>query len=68
MLQPLQRGQNHIKNNSETKNPYTEHKIDPLQRLNQDSVIVTGLKDRKSINKNFQNLVLIEYLKLMENK
>ena len=68
VLQPLQTGQNDIVIDSETKNPYTEHKIDTLDRLNQDLIIGTGLKDRSSLKKYFQNLVLIEYLKLMNER
>ena len=41
VLQPLQTGQNDIIIDSETKNPYREHKIDALHRLNQDLVIGT---------------------------
>ncbi len=37
--QPFQTGRNDIIINSETKNPYTEHMIDVLDRLNQDLVI-----------------------------
>ena len=66
VLQPLQTGQNDIIIKSETKNPYTEHKIEVLDRLNQDMIIGTGLKDKKSLEKYFLNMVLIEYLKLME--
>jgi hypothetical protein len=66
VLQPFQTGQNDIVISSETKNPYTEHKIDVLDRLNQDLVIGTGLKNKKSLEQYFNNLVLIEYLKLMD--
>ena len=41
------------------KNPYTEHKIDVLDRLDQNLVIGTGLKGKKSFEKYFNNLVLI---------
>jgi hypothetical protein len=34
--------------------------------LNQDLVIGTGLKNKKSLEQYFNNLVLIEYLKLMD--
>ncbi len=65
VLQSLQTGQNDIIINSETKNPNTEHEIDILDRLNQNLVIGTDFKDRYSLKKYFQNLVLIEYLKLI---
>jgi hypothetical protein len=65
VLQPLQTGKNDIVISSETENPYTEHKIDVLDRLPQDLVIGTGLKGKKSFEKYFNNLVLIEYMKLM---
>ncbi len=48
------------------KNPYTEHKIDVLDRLNQDLVIGSDLKDKKSLEQYFYNLVIKEYLKIMD--
>ena len=56
VLQPLQTGQN-IVIISETKTPYTEHKIDVYDRLDKKLVIGTGLKGKKSFEKYFNNLV-----------
>ena len=47
MLQPLQKDENDIVIPSETNNLYTEHKIDVLDRLDQDRIIGTGLKNGK---------------------
>jgi hypothetical protein len=66
-LQPLQTDQNDIIIKSDTKNPYTEHKIDVLDRLDQDLVIGTGLKNKKSLEQYFYNLVIKEYMKLMDD-
>lgn len=69
VLQPLQTGQNDIIISSDTKNPYTEHKIDVLDRLNQDLVIGTGLfKGTKGLNEletYLYNLIIKEYNNLM---
>jgi predicted esterase YcpF (UPF0227 family) len=65
MLQPFQKTENDIVIPSLSNNLYTEHKIDILNRLPQDLVIGTGLKGKKSFEKYFNNLVLIEYMKLM---
>jgi len=64
-LQPLQTDKNDIIIKSDTKNPYTEHKIDTLLRLPQDLVIGTGLKNQKSLEQYFYNLVIKEYMKIM---
>jgi len=64
-LQPLQTDKNDIIIKSDTKNPYTEHKIDVLDRLPQDLVIGTGLKNKKSLEQYFYNLVIKEYMKIM---
>jgi len=64
-LQPLQTDQNDIVIQSLTSNPYTEHKIDVLDRLPQDLVIGTGLKNKKSLEQYFYNLVIKEYMKIM---
>jgi hypothetical protein len=47
MLQPIQKDDNDIIIPSESKNLYTEHKIDVLDRLDQDRIIGTGLKNKK---------------------
>jgi hypothetical protein len=47
MLQPIQKDENDIIIPSETNNVYTEHKIDVLDRLDQDRIIGTGLKNKK---------------------
>jgi len=64
-LQPLQADKNDIIIKSDTKNPYTEHKIDVLDRLPQDLVIGTGLNNKKSLEQYFYNLVIKEYMKIM---
>lgn len=68
-LQPLQTGQNDIVISSETKNPYTEHKIDTLDRLDQNLVIGTGLfKGTKELNEletYLYNLIIKEYNNLI---
>ena len=64
-LQPLQTDQNDIVIQSLTSNPYTEHKIDVLDRLPQDLVIGTGLNNKKSLEQYFYNLVIKEYMKIM---
>ena len=64
-LQPLQTGENDIIINSETKNPYTEHKIDVLDRLDQDLVIGTGLKGLNELEIYLYNLIIKEYKKLI---
>ena len=66
MLQPFQKTENDIVIPSLSNNPYTEHKIDVLSRLDPDLVIGTGLKGKKSFEKYFNNLVLIEYLKIID--
>jgi hypothetical protein len=66
MLQPFQKDNNDIVIPSSSNNLYTEHKISILDQLPQDLVIGTGLKNKKSLEKYFQKLVLIEYLKLMD--
>lgn len=69
VLQPLKTGQNDIIIQSSTKNPYTEHKIDVLDRLPQDQIIGTGLfKGTQGLSKLEQyiyNLIMNEYYKLM---
>lgn len=69
VLQPFQTGQNDIVISSETKNPYTEHKIDTLDRLDQNLVIGTGLfKGTKELNEletYLYNLIIKEYNNLM---
>ena len=65
VLQPLQTGKNDIIINSETKNPYTEHKIDVLDRLPQDLVIGTGLKGLNELETFLYNLIIKEYNNLM---
>jgi len=64
-LQPLQTDKNDIIIKSDTKNPYTEHKIDVLDRLPQDLVIGTGLNNKKTLEQYFYNMVIKEYIKLM---
>ena len=68
VLQPFQTGQNDIIIKSETKNPYTEHKIDTLDRLDQDLVIGTGLKGLNKLETYFYNLIIKEYYDLIENQ
>ena len=65
VLQPLQTGQNDIVISSETKNPYTEHKIDVLDRLDQNLVIGTGLKGLNELETYLYNLIIKEYNNLM---
>jgi len=65
VLQPLQTGQNDIVISSETKNPYTEHKIDVLDRLPQDLVIGTGLKGLNELETYLYNLIIKEYNNLI---
>ena len=50
MLQPLQKDTNDIVIPSSTKNLYTEHKIDTLDRLNQDLIVGKGFKRRLKKN------------------
>jgi hypothetical protein len=64
-LQPFQTGSNDIIINSETKNPYTEHKIDTLDRLDQNLVIGTGLKGLNELETYLYNLIIKEYNNLM---
>ncbi len=64
-LQPFQKAENDIIIPSLSKNPYTEHKIEVLDRLPQDLVIGTGLKNKKSLEQYFYNLVIKEYMKIM---
>ena len=66
VLQPFQTGQNDIIIKSETKNPYTEHKIDTLDRLDQDLVIGTGLKGLNQLETYFYNLIIKEYYDLID--
>lgn len=65
MLNPLQRGEKDIIIQSSTSNPYTEHKIDVLDRLDQDLVIGTGLKGLNKMEKYCYDLIMKEYNKLM---
>ena len=64
ILQPYQKDENDIIINSETKNPYTEHKIDVLDRLPQDQIIGTGFKELNELEKYIYNLIIKEYMKL----
>jgi len=64
-LQPLQTGKNDIVIQSLTSNPYTEHKIDTLDRLDQDLVIGTGLKGLNELETYLYNLIIKEYNNLM---
>ena len=68
VLQPFQTGQNDIVIDSQTKNPYTEHKIDVLDRLPQDQIIGTGLlKGTKGLNeleKYIYDLIIKEFRKI----
>jgi hypothetical protein len=65
VLQPFQTGQNDIVISSETKNPYTEHKIDTLDRLDQNLVIGTGMKGLNELETYLYNLIIKEYNNLM---
>lgn len=65
VLQPFQTGQNDIVISSETKNPYTEHKIDTLDRLDQNLVIGTGLKELNELETYLYNLIIKEYNNLI---
>ena len=68
MLQPLQKDTNDIVIQSETNNLYTEHKIDVLNRLDQDKIIGTGLKNKKLQQLSNYNLYdLAEKMKLPLN-
>jgi hypothetical protein len=60
-LQPFQTGPNDIIISSETKNPYTEHKIDTLDRLDQNLVIGTGLKGLNELEIYLYDLIIKEY-------
>jgi hypothetical protein len=62
ILQPFQKDKNDIIIPSETNNLYTEHKIDVLDRLDQDKIIGTGLK----INGKLKSLSNIELTKLID--
>lgn len=64
-LQPFQKANNDIVIPSLSNNLYTEHKISILDRLPQDLVIGTGLKNKKSLEQYFYNLVIKEYMKIM---
>ncbi len=64
-LQPFQTGPNDIIISSETKNPYTEHKIDTLDRLDQNLVIGTGLKGLNELETYLYDLIIKEYNNLM---
>jgi hypothetical protein len=68
ILQPFQRGQNDIIIDSDTKNPYTEHKIDVLSRLPQDQIIGTGLKGLNKLEKYIYDLIIKEFAKIMKKK
>jgi hypothetical protein len=72
VLQPFQTGQNDIIIDSQTKNPYTEHKIDVLDRLPQDQIIGTGLlkgmEGLNEIEKYIYDMIIKEYRKIMKNK
>jgi hypothetical protein len=68
MLNPLQKGEKDIIINSETKNPYTEHKIDTLLRLPQDQIIGTGLKGLNKMEKYCYDLIMKEYKKIIRNE
>jgi hypothetical protein len=61
MLQPIQKDENDLIIPSESKNLYTEHKIDVLDRLDQDKIIGTGFK----INGKLKTLSNIELTKLI---
>jgi hypothetical protein len=65
VLQPFQTGQNDIVISSETKNPYTEHKIDTLDRLDQNLVIGTGMKGLNELETYLYNLIIKEYNNLI---
>ena len=71
-LQPFQNAENDIVIPSLSNNPYTEHKIEILDRLPQDLVIGTGLfKGTKGLNQletYFYNLIIEEYYDLIENQ
>jgi hypothetical protein len=64
-LQPFQTGPNDIIISSETKNPYTEHKIDTLDRLPQDQIIGTGLQGLNELETYLYDLIIKEYNNLM---
>ena len=67
-LQPFQTGQNDIIIDSQTKNPYTEHKIDVLDRLPQDQIIGTGMEGLNELEKYIYDLIIKEYTKIMKKK
>jgi hypothetical protein len=66
MLQPFQKSENDIVVPSLSNNPYTEHKIEILDRLPQDMIIGTGLKGLNDLETYFYNLIIKEYYKLMD--
>jgi len=68
VLQPFQTGQNDIIIDSQTKNPYTEHKIDVLDRLPQDQIIGTGMEGLNELEKYIYDLIIKEYTKIMKKK
>jgi len=68
MLQPFQKTENDIVIPSLSNNPYTEHKIDILDRLPQDMIIGTGLKGLNEMEKYCYDLIMKEYYKLMDKK
>ena len=57
-LQPIQKDINDIIIPSETKNLYTEHKIDVLDRLPQDRIIGTGKKQKKLLKKYLKEQII----------
>jgi len=65
MLQPFQKSENDIVVPSLSNNPYTEHKIEILDRLPQDMIIGTGLKGLNDLETYFYNLIIKEYNNLM---
>ena len=64
ILNPLQQSTNDIIIPSETKNPYTEHKIETLSRLPQDQIIGTGMN---YLEKYIYDLIINELKNLYYN-
>lgn len=57
VLAPIQKDTNDIIIPSETNNPYTEHKIDVLNRLNQDLIVGKGINKIRLDNDDIKRLV-----------
>jgi hypothetical protein len=57
VLSPIQKDINDIIIPSETNNPYTEHKVDVLNRLNQDLIVGKGINKIRLNNADIKRLI-----------